>query len=118
MDRLGTSLGALADPTRRSIVNRLSRGSATVGELAAPFDMSQQAVSKHLACLERADLIRKTRVGRQHVCSLNAAPIKEVVDWAMGYRQFWEQSFERLDDYLHELQAARREKDPTDDLDT
>lgn len=105
VNRLDTCLAALADPTRRAIVDRLRRGPATVGELAEPFDMSQQAVSKHLVRLEEARLIRKTRRGRQHVCTLNAAPIKDVLDWAGRYRRFWEESLDRLDDYLQELQA-------------
>ncbi len=103
--QLDTCLAALADPTRRAIVDRLRRGPATVGELAEPFEMSQQAVSKHLTRLEEARLIRKTRRGRQHVCTLNAAPIKDVLDWAGRYRRFWEESLDRLDDYLQELQA-------------
>lgn len=115
VNQLDASLAALADPTRRAIVDRLRRGPATVGELAAPFDMSQQAVSKHLARLEQARLVRKTRRGRQHVCRLNAAPIKDVMDWAARYRRFWEESLDRLDDYLQELQARGPTEGDRDD---
>lgn len=115
VDRLGTSLAALADPTRRQIVDRLSRGPATVGEIAAPLPMSQQAVSKHIAALERAKLISKTRQGRKHLCTLNAEPIREVMSWTLRYRRFWEECFDRLDEYLQELQAEGRKDGPDAD---
>jgi DNA-binding transcriptional ArsR family regulator len=119
VDTLTATLSALADPTRRSILDRLATGSATVGELAGPFRMSQQAVSKHLAYLERARLVQKRREGRRHVCSLRPAPFEEVASWVGHYRRFWEQSFDRLDDYLRELkdQERRKPKEKPDDPD-
>jgi len=108
VDSLGTTLAALADPTRRSILERLANGPATVGELAGPFRISQQAVSKHLAYLERARLVEKRREGRRHVCTLSAVPFREVADWVEHYRHFWEQSFDRLDDYLRELKKKEK----------
>jgi DNA-binding transcriptional ArsR family regulator len=105
MDTLTTTLAAVADPTRRSILRRLAAGPAPVTELARPFRISQQAISKHLACLERARLIEKRRAGRQQICVLRAAPLEEVVAWAEDYRRFWEESFARLDDVLEELKA-------------
>jgi DNA-binding transcriptional ArsR family regulator len=110
VDTLTTTLAALADPTRRSILDRLASGPATVGELAEPFRISQQAVSKHLAYLERARLVQKRREGRRHVCTLSAAPFSEVAGWVEHYRRFWEQSLDRLDEYLQEL----RKKEKTD----
>ena len=105
MDPLSRTLAAVADPTRRSILGRLAEGAATVGELAGAYPISQQAVSKHLACLERARLVEKRKDGRLHLCSLDARPLRSVADWAAGYRRFWEQSFERLDAFLDELKA-------------
>lgn len=110
VDTLTATFTALGDPTRRSILDRLSRGPATVGELAEPFQMSQQAVSKHLAYLERARLIEKHKLGRQNVCSLRAEPIREIADWAAEYRRHWDESFDRLEEYLAEIQAAARKK--------
>lgn len=107
VDSLTLTLSAVADPTRRSILRRLADGPATVNELAEPFDMSQQAVSKHLACLERARLVRKKREGRVHVCTLAAKPLREVAEWAESYRAAWEENFARLDDLLDELQGRR-----------
>jgi DNA-binding transcriptional ArsR family regulator len=104
VDTLTATLAALADPTRRSILDRLAGGSATVGELAEPFRISQQAVSKHLALLERARLVEKRRDGRRHVCSLRPAPFAEVADWMEKTRRFWEQSFDRLEEHLRRLQ--------------
>ena len=108
VDTLTTTLAALADPTRRSILDRLAGGPATVGELAEPFRISQQAVSKHLAYLERAWLVTKRREGRRHVCTLSPAPFREVSGWVEHYRHFWEQGLERLGDYLRELKAKER----------
>jgi DNA-binding transcriptional ArsR family regulator len=102
----------LADPTRRAIVARLAAGEATVNELAAPFDMSLPAVSKHLKVLERAGLISRGRNAQWRPCRLEAAPLKEIADWVERYRHFWEGSFDRLDSYLHELQ--RNEKSDHD----
>lgn len=106
MDSLSTTLAALSDPTRRSILARLATGPATVGELAGPFQMSQQAVSKHLAYLQRARLVEKRRTGRTHVCTLRPVPFKEVADWVEHYRRFWDESFDRLEKYLLELKAG------------
>ena len=108
MDNLSTTFAALSDPTRRLIVDRLTRGPATVNELAEPFSISQQAVSKHLAYLERARLIKKWREGRQHICALTPDAIREVAMWAEGYRRFWDASFERLDGYLQQVKEKER----------
>lgn len=105
VDPLSTTFSALSDPTRRSVVERLTRGPATVNELAEPFSMSQQAISKHLAYLERARLIKKRRQGRQHFCSLNPGAIRQVAIWAESYRRFWEESYERLDTLLEEIKS-------------
>ncbi|AEH82938.1 ArsR/SmtB family transcription factor [Sinorhizobium meliloti] len=112
MDQLSSALSALADPTRRAIVARLAAGEATVNELAAPFEMSLPAVSKHLKVLERAGLISRGRNAQWRPCRLEAAPLKEIADWVERYRHFWEGSFDRLDSYLHELQ--RNEKSDQD----
>lgn len=112
LDQLSNTLSALADPTRRAIVARLAAGEATVNELAAPFDMSLPAVSKHLKVLERAGLISRGRNAQWRPCRLEAAPLKEIADWVQRYRHFWEGSFDRLDSYLHELQ--RNEKSDHD----
>jgi DNA-binding transcriptional ArsR family regulator len=108
-DSLSTTFAALADPTRRAILARLTRGSATVTELAAPFSISGPAVSKHLRVLERARLIARGREAQWRPCQLEAAPLREVAEWTAGYRRFWEKSFDRLDAYLGELQARRGE---------
>jgi DNA-binding transcriptional ArsR family regulator len=110
VDPLSATLAAVSDPTRRSILQRLADGPAAVGELAAPFRISQQAVSKHLACLEKARLIEKRREGRLHVCSLTAAPLKDVAEWTEGYREIWEQNFRRLDTLLEELQTRDKKR--------
>ena len=103
-DHLSTTFAALADPTRRAILARLASGEASVTELAEPFQMSLPAVSKHLKVLERAGLIARGREAQWRPSRLNAEPLREVAAWVGGYRQFWEESFDRLDDYLHELQ--------------
>jgi DNA-binding transcriptional ArsR family regulator len=107
---LDNTMIALADPTRRAILKRLSRGEALVTELAKPFDMSLNAVSKHILILERAHLVQRRREGREHHLSLNPEPLSQAADWIEHYRHFWEQSFDRLDDYLRELQE--KEKKP------
>src|SRR5215467_14113368 len=99
-DRLSLTFAALADPTRRAILARLLDGSATVKELAAPFAMSGPAVSKHLRVLERAGLIKRGREAQWRPCELDATPLKDVSDWAERYRQFWDASYRRLDEYL------------------
>lgn len=104
-DRLNSTFGALADPTRRAILARLSAGEATVTEIAAPFEMTLPAVSKHLKVLERAGLITRGREAQWRPCRLKADRLKDVADWVEKYRQNWEESFSRLDDYLREVQA-------------
>ena len=105
--RLDMALSALADPTRRAILARLALGEASVTDLAAPFAMSQPSISKHLKVLERAGLISRGRSAQFRPCRLEAAPLKEVAAWVNEYRRYWEDSFERLDDYLHELQTPQ-----------
>lgn len=105
-DRLSTTLSALADPTRRAILARLSLGEASVGELAEPFEMSLPAVSKHLKVLERAGLISRGREAQWRPCRLEAAPLRDVNNWLDSYRGFWEEKFDRLDAYLQELQKV------------
>lgn len=108
MDRLSLTFSALADPTRRAILARLSSGPASVNELAAPFSMSLPAVSKHLKVLERAQLIARGKEAQWRPCEIKAAPLKEATDWMEQYRQFWEARFDRLDAYLQELQAQQK----------
>jgi DNA-binding transcriptional ArsR family regulator len=107
-DHLSTTFAALADPTRRAILARLVSGEASVTELAAPFGMSMPAISKHLKVLEHADLIARGREAQWRPCRLKAAPLKDVAAWVEHYRRFWEQSFDRLDDYLRELKKKER----------
>jgi DNA-binding transcriptional ArsR family regulator len=102
--QLDATFAALADPTRRAILSRLASGEASVTELAEPFAMSMPAISKHLKVLERAGLIARGREAQWRPCRLEAAPLKDVSLWVETYRQFWEQSFDRLDSYLNELQ--------------
>jgi DNA-binding transcriptional ArsR family regulator len=104
-NRLDSTFSALADPTRRAILARLAAGQASVTELAEPFAMTLPAVSKHLKVLERAGLIARGRDAQWRPCRLKADPLKDVADWVGRYRSFWEESFDRLDDYLRELQA-------------
>lgn len=110
-DTLSHTFAALADPTRRAILARLSTGTCSVTELAAPFDMSLPAVSKHLRVLERAGLIDRQRDAQWRRCHINAAPLKEVVDWAEHYRHLWEGRLDRLDKYLQHLQSANTRED-------
>lgn len=105
-DHLSTTLSALADPTRRGILARLSLGEATVSELAEPYDMSMAAVSKHLKVLEKAGLISRGKEAQWRPCKLEAAPMAEVADWVENYRRFWDESLDRLGDYLAELQKG------------
>lgn len=108
LDPLSTTLAAIADPTRRAILSRLSRGEATVTELAEPFAMTLPAVSKHLKVLERAGLIERGREAQWRPCRLRAQPLKEAADWLDRYRAHWEARFERLDEYLKEIQAKEK----------
>src|SRR5277367_725991 len=107
-DTLSLTFAALADPTRRAILARLSDGAATVTELARPFKMSMPAISKHLKVLERALLIGRGREAQWRPCRIEAAPLKDVSDWVEDYRGIWEQRFDRLDDYLRELQQKEK----------
>jgi DNA-binding transcriptional ArsR family regulator len=113
-DRLDRTFGALADPTRRAILARLARGEASVTELAEPFEMSLPAVSKHLKVLERAGLVSRGRERQWRPARLRAIPIKEVAEWTDRYRRFWDERYDRLDEYLDELQGRgpgkRKEK--------
>jgi DNA-binding transcriptional ArsR family regulator len=99
-DALSSTFSALADPTRRAILQRLARGRATVGTLAEPFEVSLPAISRHLKVLERARLIERERDARWHVCRLGPAPLREAADWISQYRRFWEERLDALDDYL------------------
>ena len=110
-DHLSTIFAALADPTRRAILARLSSGEASVTELAEPFDMSLPAVSKHLKVLERAGLIERGREAQWRPCRLRANPLREVDDWVEQYRRHWEESFDRLDAYLRQLQQKEKSDD-------
>jgi DNA-binding transcriptional ArsR family regulator len=103
-DDLSASFAALADPTRRAILARLAAGEASVSELAEPFDMSLPAVSKHLKVLERAGLIVRSRAAQRRPCRLEATRLKDVADWVERYRRFWDESLDRLEAYLGELQ--------------
>ena len=109
-DRLSVTLAALADPTRRAILARLAQGEATVLELAEPFQLKLPTVSKHLKVLQQAGLVSQGRKAQWRPCRLETAPLHQVADWMEDYRQFWDESFDRLDDYLHELQAQGHEK--------
>lgn len=100
MDHLSTTFAALADPTRRAILMRLAKGEATVTELAAPFDMKLPSISKHIKVLIQAGLVSQSRQAQARPCRLEAAPLKEIAEWTTSYRQFWEESFDRLDEYL------------------
>jgi DNA-binding transcriptional ArsR family regulator len=110
-DSLSLTFSALADPTRRAILARLAAGPATVKEISAPFAMSGPAVSKHLRVLERAGLVTRGRKAQWRPAQLEAAPLKEVAEWAENYRRFWDASYERLDQYLQEL----KRKETVDD---
>jgi len=115
--QLNATFAALADPTRRAILARLCRGETSVTELAKPFDITLPAISKHLKVLERAGLIQRGREAQWRPCRLQAGPLKNASDWIEQYRPFWDQSFDRLDDYLRELQT-RRKKEMTNPSDS
>jgi DNA-binding transcriptional ArsR family regulator len=107
-DHLSTTFAALADPTRRAILARLASGEASVTELGKPFAMSLPAISKHLKVLEHAGLIARGRDAQWRPCRLAAGPLKDAAEWLEAYRRFWEESFDRLDDYLRELQKKEK----------
>ena len=109
-DPLSTTFAALADPTRRAILARLAKGEASVTELAAPFDMSQPAISKHLRVLERAGLIEQGRQAQWRPRRLKAGPLRDIAEWVDQYRRHWEESFERLDAYLRDLHDSQEQK--------
>ena len=107
-DRLTATFSALADPTRRAILARLSKGVASVTELAEPFEISLPAISKHLKVLERAGLIARSREAQWRPCRIEAGPLKEVDEWVERYRRIWEEKFDRLDEYLRELRDKEK----------
>jgi DNA-binding transcriptional ArsR family regulator len=109
-DTLSLTFAALADPTRRAILARLQEGEASVLELAAPFDMSLPAVSKHLRVLERAGLIERSRDAQTRPCRIAAEPLREAAEWITAYRRFWEESFDRLDEYLQEMKRTQQKQ--------
>ena len=108
LDQLSITLAAIADPTRRAILDRLGSGEASVTELARPFEMTLPAISKHLKVLEQAGLIARGREAQWRPCRLEASPLKEVADWVERYRRHWEESFDRLDEYLQQLQKKEK----------
>ena len=111
-DRLSGTFAALADPTRRAILARLALGETSVTELARPFEMTMPAISRHLKVLEHAGLIARGREAQYRPCRIEAEPLKEVAGWVEHYRKFWEESFDRLDEYLAELQANEIKSKP------
>ena len=110
-DKLSATFAALADPTRRAILARLAKGEASVKDLAAPFEMSQPAISKHLRVLERAGLIEQGRQAQWRPRRLRAGPLRDISEWVNQYRRHWEESFERLDAYLREVQDKQEQSD-------
>src|SRR5687768_4243663 len=117
-DPLSAIFAALADPTRRAILARLANGEASVTDLAAPFDMSQPAISKHLRVLERAGLIEQGRQAQWRPRRLRAGPLRDIATWVDQYKRHWEESFERLDTYLRDLQDVQEQgKDDDDERD-
>jgi DNA-binding transcriptional ArsR family regulator len=114
VDRLSVIFAALADPTRRAILARLASGEATVTELAQPFNMSLPGFSKHLKVLQRAGLIEQGRQAQWRPCRLQPEPLKDLAEWMERYRRFWDESFEQLDEYLEELKAKEKDKEPHD----
>ena len=113
-DNLSRVFGALADPTRRAILARLSTGEAGVQELAKPFDMTLPAISKHLKVLEKANLISRGKDAQWRPCALEGAALKQASDWIGEYRRFWEESFDRLDEYLKKVQSKEKNKGAND----
>jgi len=110
-DQLSTIFAALADPTRRAILARLTQGEASVKQLAEPFAISPPAITKHLKVLQRAGLITQGRKAQWRPCRIQAAPLKDVADWLEDYRRFWDHSFKRLDDYLIDMQEKEQKRD-------
>lgn len=116
-ERLSETFAALANPTRRAILAQLAQGEASVNEIAAPFDMSLPAVSKHIRVLEKAGLVTQGQRAQYRPCTINAAPLKAVASWADHYRPIWEDRFERMDDYLQQLQEPATNHHPKDTID-
>lgn len=110
-DHLSTTFSALADPTRRAILARLTTGEKTVSDLAEPFDITMPAITKHLKVLEKAGLIERSREAQYRPCRLQPEPLKSIDEWIGQYRKFWEESFDRLDNYLQQLQAKKETND-------
>ncbi|MCB0278943.1 MAG: winged helix-turn-helix transcriptional regulator [Calditrichaeota bacterium] len=110
MDQLSLTFQALSDPTRRAMLEKLSKGTATVSELAEPFDMSGPAITKHLKVLERAGLISRGKEAQWRPCQLNGTPLRIANDWVQQYRQFWEESFDRLEEYLNAQNKIKKEE--------
>lgn len=117
-DQLSLTFAALADPTRRAILARLAQGEASVKDLSAPFEMSQPAISKHLRVLERAGLIEQGRQAQWRPRRLRAGPLRDIADWVNQYKRHWEESFERLDAYLRDLQDEQEQQGDDDERDT
>ncbi len=111
VDYLGTTFAALSDPTRRAMIKRLARGPASVHGLTEPFALSQQMISKHIVYLVRARIVTKTKRGRESICTLRPEAIKTVSDWAMGYRQFWEESFDKLEAVVKQMKKEEISND-------
>ena len=111
VDQLSETFSALADPTRRAILARLAHGEATVNELAEPFPVSLQAVSKHLKVLERAGLIARGKTAQWRPCRFRGEPLRDATTWLQDYRQFWEAGFDRLDEHLRQIQATKTERE-------
>ena len=111
VDRLGTTFAALSDPTRRAMVEKLSRGPASVHRLTAPFALSQQMISKHIATLVRARIVIKTKRGRESICTLRPEAIKKVSDWAISYRRFWEERFDKLEVVVKQMKKEELRDD-------
>ena len=111
VDQLNSTFAALSDPTRRAMIQRLANGPATVHALTEPFPLSQQMISKHVACLVRARIVTKTKHGRESICTLRPEAIKTVSDWAAYYRRFWEESFDKLDLVVQQMKKAEADND-------
>src|ERR1700680_753663 len=111
VDKLGTTFAALSDPTRRAMIDRLSHGPASVHGLTEPFALSQQMISKHIAYLVRARIVIKTKRGRESVCTLRPEAIKRVRDWAISYRRFWEESFDKLEEVVQQIKKDKMKDD-------
>jgi len=115
VDKLGATFAALSDPTRRAMIERLSRGPASVRGLTEPFALSQQMISKHIACLVRARIVTKTKRGRESVCTLRPEAIRKVSDWAISYRRFWEESFDKLELVVNQMKKEEVSNDRKND---